>query len=87
METEYVRGVYYHRIHFEGMTAREKKEVASGITLYYGIHQSPFGKYLLALHAPDQIHAGQDIAPLIVPPRLQGAAVFPEKMQKVVGLE
>ena len=41
--------MYDPPIHFEGRSATEREVDGSGMTLYYGFHESPFGTYLLAL--------------------------------------
>ncbi len=44
-------------ISMEGMTPGQYKKMGKGICIYYGFHQSPFGKYLLALTAKERICA------------------------------
>ncbi len=40
-----------------------------------------------ALDPADEVDPGQDIPPLVVAPHLQGAVVFPEEGQVIIGLE
>jgi len=39
----------------EGMTPEQYRRSGSGLTLYFGFHHSPFGKYLLAVTSEDRI--------------------------------
>lgn len=42
-------------INMEGMTPGQYKKSGSGITIHYGFHQSPFGKYILAATSEQRI--------------------------------
>ncbi len=44
-------------INMEGMTPGQYKKSGKGITIHYGFHQSPFGKYILALTSEERICA------------------------------
>jgi AraC family transcriptional regulator, regulatory protein of adaptative response / methylated-DNA-[protein]-cysteine methyltransferase len=44
-------------IQMEGMTPGQYKKSGSGITIFYGFHQGPFGKYILALTSEKRICA------------------------------
>ena len=44
-------------INMEGMTPGQYKKSGKGITIHYGFHQSPFGKYVLALTSEERICA------------------------------
>ncbi len=44
-------------INMEGMTPVQYKKSGKGITIHYGFHQSPFGKYILALTSEERICA------------------------------
>jgi AraC family transcriptional regulator of adaptative response/methylated-DNA-[protein]-cysteine methyltransferase len=57
MEIQQIRGIYDQPIHFEGRSASEKEADRTGMTLYYGFHESPFGNYLLALTRHGEITA------------------------------
>lgn len=42
-------------VNMEGMTPGQYKNSGSGITIHYGIHQGPFGKYILAATSEQRI--------------------------------
>ena len=44
-------------ISLEGMTPGQYKKAGSGISIYYGFHQGPFGKYILAITSEQGICA------------------------------
>jgi len=44
-------------INMEGMTPGQYKKSGKGITIHFGFHQSPFGKYILALTSKERICA------------------------------
>jgi AraC family transcriptional regulator of adaptative response/methylated-DNA-[protein]-cysteine methyltransferase len=44
-------------INMEGMTPGQYKNSGSGITIHYGFHQGPFGKYILAVTSQQRICA------------------------------
>jgi AraC family transcriptional regulator of adaptative response/methylated-DNA-[protein]-cysteine methyltransferase len=44
-------------IHLEGMTPGQYKKLGKGMTIHYGFHQSPFGKFILALSPGERICA------------------------------
>jgi len=44
-------------ISLEGMTPGQYKKSGNGITIFYGFHQSPFGKYILAATSEQRICA------------------------------
>lgn len=44
-------------INMEGMTPGQYKQSGSGITIRYGFHQGPFGKYILAVTSEQRICA------------------------------
>lgn len=42
-------------INLEGMTPGQYKKAGKGITIHYGFHQGPFGKFILALTSEERI--------------------------------
>ena len=44
-------------INMEGMTPGQYKKSGKGITIHYGFHQGPFGKYILAVTSEERICA------------------------------